>query len=149
MQQIRTITNHRHLIEVSVDDVERRTCRIICPDSGKNCENWAECGKDHRCDCGDPHEHEKDCDADCAEDHALDCDEWVWRDGMLHGEYHRQVGSYLCIQETGCWMPDWEIEFDQVNPEFAPGLYEFDYNEPDIDDASLLYITAMRPVSPV
>lgn len=119
---------------------------IVCPDDGKNCECWIECPEDHPCDCGSSeHEHDKLCDADCDENHALDCDEWVWRDGMLHGQFHQHIGSMLCIKDSGCWMPSWTIEFDQINHNFEPGLYEFDFEDPDPDDDGLLYILAMRP----
>jgi hypothetical protein len=129
-----------HLIEVTGD----QSYRVICPDGGKDCECWSECGLSHFCDCG-PHPHGEDCELDCDEDHALECDEWLWRDGMLHGEFHQYVGSMVCIKDTGCWLPEWTIEFDQVNPDFASGLYEFDYDEPDPDEGGLLYIVAMRP----
>lgn len=82
-----------HLIEVTGTG-DDQTYRVVCPDGGKDCECWAECD----------------------EDHALECDEWVWRDGLLHGEFHRYIGSVLCIQELGCWMPSWDIEFAEVNP---------------------------------
>lgn len=121
--------------------------RVVCPDDGKRCESWVECGKTHRCDCGSPeHDHDDEhCDPNCQGDHALDCDEWIWRDGMLHGEFHQYVGSMVCVQAPGCWMPHWDIEFDQVRPSFAPGLYVFDYETPDPDEWSVLYILAMRP----
>lgn len=136
----------KHLIEVTKDDVERRFYRIICPGGGANCECWSECGQEHRCDCG-PHNCDNDCDSGCEGDHALECDEWLWRDGMLHGDFHQHVGSMVCVRTPGCWMTDWAIEFDEVSPVFAPGLYEFDYDEPDPDEGGLLYITAMRAIS--
>lgn len=139
-----TTTTSTHLMQVIGTGADQR-CRVICPDGGVNCECWVECGETHRCDCGSTeHEHSEDCDPDCDEDHALDCDEWLWRDGMLHGDFHQYVGSMVCVKGSGCWMPDWEIEFDQVE-DLVPGLYEFDYEEPDTDDAGLLYVLAMRP----
>lgn len=141
-----TRPSNGHLIEVSGPDGDRRY-RIICPDNGQNCECWVECQESHRCDCEGPHDHDQWCDPDCDEDHALDCDEWLWRDGVMHGEHHQWIGSLLCIRDSGCWMPSWEIEFDQVRPNFAPGLYEFDYDAPDPDEGGCLYITEMHAVS--
>jgi hypothetical protein len=131
-----------HLLEV-VGSGEDQSYRVVCPGNGKDCESWAECGKDHPCDCG-PHPHGSDCPLICDENHSLECDEWLWRDGMLHGEFHQHVGSMVCVEMAGCWMPDWTIEFDQIDHDFAPGLYEFDYEEPDPDDGGVLYILAMR-----
>lgn len=141
------MAKHGHLLQVVGTGGDQRY-RVICPEDGKHCECWSECSQSHLCDCG-PHPHEKDCDPDCdIEDHALECDEWLWRDGMLHGEFHQYVGSMVCIKDTGCWMPEWTIEFDQVKPSFAPGLYEFDYDEPDPDEGGLLYILKTRAVRP-
>lgn len=137
-------TEHRHLIEVTGDDYGRQY-QIVCPDGGKDCTCWIECPQDHPCDCG-IHPHDADCPLLCDENHALDCDEWLWRDGMLHGVYHQHVGSMICIKDAGCWMPSWEIEFDQ-REDWAPGLYEFDYEDPDADDGGCLYILAMRPAT--
>lgn len=140
-----SVSGDGHLIEVTGTG-DDQSYRVVCPDGGENCECWAECQQSHPCDVG-PHPHDKDCEPDCdGEDHALECDEWLWRDGMMHGEFHQYVGSFLCIQDSGCWMTDWIIEFDEINPNFTPGLYEFDYDETDPDDPGLLYILGMRPV---
>lgn len=142
MQEIRVVTNHRHLIEVtSVGD--EFDYRVVCPDSGKNCECWQECAEEHRCDCG-PHPHDDQCEPGCTEDHALDCDEWMWNGGDLHGEEHQFISGMVCVKAPGCWMPMRDIEFDHLH-DWRPGLYEFDYEEPDEDTGGCLYVVAMRP----
>jgi hypothetical protein len=134
----------QHVMEVTRTGDDQRY-RVICPDNGKNCESWQECDQTHPCDCG-PHPHDPDCkghltEAGCDEDDSLDCDEWLWRDGMMHGEFHQYVGSMVCVEAGGCWMPDWDIEFDQINHEVPPGIYSFTYEEPDPDEGGLLYIS--------
>lgn len=145
LQKIVTVTDHGHLIEVTGDDPDDRRYRVICPDGGKNCECWTECQESHPCDCG-PHPHDSDCPALCDEDHSLECDEWLWRDGMMHGTFHQYVGSLLCIKDSGCWMPQWDIEFDQINYRelYPPGIYDFSYEQPDPDDFACPYILSMQ-----
>ena len=145
MMANRTVSSGGHRMQVIGAGDDRRY-RIICPDDGQNCECWIECQEAHQCNCG-PHPHDAaDCEPACDEDHSLECDEWIWNDEELHGQEHRYVSGMLCIRDSGCWMPQWEIEFDQVRPCFAPGLYEFDYEDPDDDMGGCLYILAMRLV---
>jgi hypothetical protein len=141
---IRVATAHRHRIQV-IGTGEDRRYKIVCPDNGANCECWEECGEVHRCDCG-PHPHDDSCDPGCEEDHALYCDEWLWDEHDLHGEEHKYVGGMVCVRGSGCWMPEWGIEFDR-REDWPPGLYEFDYEDPDDDMGGLLYIVAMRAVA--
>lgn len=142
MNPIHVITDHQHLIEITGrgDDFN---CRVICPDGGKNCECWVECDEEHRCDCG-PHPHDDQCESGCTEDHALDCDEWIWNESDLHGEAHQYISGMVCVNAPGCWMQQWEIEFDR-REDWPTGLYEFDYEEPDDDMGGCLYVVAMRP----
>lgn len=139
--EIRIITDHKHRMQVLGTGDDQRY-RVICPDGGKNCECWVECQQTHRCDAG-PHPHAAECEPGCDEDHAQECDEWLWRDGVLHGDFHQYVGGLVCVKDIGCWMPDWDIEFDR-REDWPPGLYEFDYESPDDDMGGLLYIVTMR-----
>lgn len=139
---------NRHLIEVTGTG-EDQTFRVVCPDGGKSCESCVECDKEHRCDCG-PHPHGADCDEDCDDDHALECDEWLYRDGMMHGEHHLYAGGLICVRETEtCWMREWDIELADRDIDYAPGLYEFDYDQDSAyyDGGDTLDVTAMRPVT--
>lgn len=141
---------HRHLIEVTGTG-DDQSFRIICPDDGKNCQSWVECDKDHHCDCG-LHPHERDCEDSCTDDHSLECNDWVYRDGMMHGEFHQYAGDVISVRGSGCWMPDWDIEFADPAIEYAPGLYDFDFDQDsayscDGGIGSTLDITAMRPVT--
>lgn len=151
MNTIRVIRDHGHHIQVTGDEDDRQY-RIICPDGGANCECWVECQQTHRCNCGGEHGHDDGllCPSDCDEDHSTECTEWLDRDdGELHGEEHRWVAGMICIRDTGCWMPEWDIEFDQINYRslYPPGVYEFDYEDPDDDMGGCLYVLTMRPVT--
>ncbi|CAA0129303.1 Uncharacterised protein [Mycolicibacterium vanbaalenii] len=142
MREIHVVTGHRHRLQ-AIGIGDDRRWRIICPDGGQNCECWIECQEAHPCNCG-PHPHDQHCAPDCDEDHSLECDEWLWNDEELHGQEHRYVSDMLCIRDSGCWMPHWGIEFD--NPQsLPPGVYDFDYEDPDDDMGGTLYIVAMRP----
>lgn len=150
VNKIHIVTGHGHRIEVTGEDEDDRHYRIICPDGGANCECWVECQASHPCNCG-PHPHDKDCPPICDEDHSLECTEWLDReDGEMHGEVHQWVAGMICIRDTGCWMPEWDIEFDQIGYRslYPPGVYEFDYEDPDDDMGGCLYVLTMRPVTP-
>lgn len=147
MYEIRTVSSGDHRMQVIGTGDDQRY-RVICPDGGKNCECWIECQESHPCNCG-PHPHDEGCQPDCDEDHSLECDEWLWNDEELHGQEHRSISGMLCIRDEGCWMPQWDIEFDQINHRdlYPPGLYKFDYEDPDDDMGGILLIVTMEAVS--